>query len=45
MSAEAEELAVDAVKDGLEEISFSWVLAVKQLKESDNKRLVNVPLG
>ena len=45
VGAQSEELAVDSVQDGLEEVPLAWVLAVKQLQHLQHKRLVNVPLG
>lgn len=45
VSTKAEELAIDAVKNCLEKISLSRVLAVKQFQETDDKGLVNVALG
>ena len=43
--ADAQELAVDAVENGLEKISLPSVLRVKQLQELDHKGLVDVSLG
>ena len=31
--SQAEEFAVDAMKDGLEEISFAWIFAVEQFQQ------------
>ena len=45
VSTETKELAIDTMENGLEEVSFSRVFAVKQLKETYNKGLINVPLG
>ena len=41
---QAEKLSVDAMENCLEEVSLSRVLAVKQLKHAQHKRLVNVSL-
>ena len=45
VSTQTEELAVDAVKNGLQEVSFSWVLTIKQLKKPNDKGLVDVAFG
>lgn len=37
VGSQAEELPVDSVQDGLEEVSFSRVLTVKQLKQLGEK--------
>lgn len=42
---EPQELAIDSVQDRLEEISLPGVLAVEQLQNVQDKRLVDVTLG
>lgn len=43
--AKAQELAVDAVENCLEEVSLSPILRVKQLQQLHHKGLVDVSLG
>lgn len=43
-SAEVEEFAIDTMKGGLEEISFSRIFAVEELKKVEHERLINVAL-
>ena len=45
VGAKSDELAVDAVQDGLQEVSLPRVLAVKQLQQLHHKRLIHIPLG
>ena len=43
--AQPQKLAVDAMEDGFEEVSLSWVFCVEELQQLDDKRLVNVLFG
>ena len=43
--SEPQELPVDPVQDGLQEVPLPGVLAVKQLQDTQHEGLVNVPLG
>lgn len=45
VSTQTEKFSVDPMKNGLEKVSLSRVLTVKQLEESNYKRLVYVALG
>lgn len=45
VSPKPEELAIDSMENCLEEISLSRIFAVKQLKETNDKGLVDVALG
>lgn len=43
--SQPEKLSIDAVEDGLEEVSLARVFAVKELKHSQHKGLVYEALG
>ena len=43
--SQAQELAVDSMQSGLEEVPLSWVLAVKQIQQLNHKSLIDVLLG
>ena len=44
-TTKGEEFSVDPMKGGLEEIALAWIFRVKQLKEVEYKRLVDVSPG
>lgn len=44
VGTQAQELAVDAVQNGLQEVSLSRVFAVEQLQELPHKRTVRADL-
>ncbi len=43
--SEPQELAIDPVQDGLQEIPLPGILTVKELQDAQHKRLVDVSLG